>query len=93
MTWLDYVQTNWRTIRFRYAKMRNAVPGRSWSAILSKYPRLDGNKLYMPLSVYLDAGYIDLDKHEIVYNKGVDEYGKLGLQIMFKELQDRVSKS
>jgi hypothetical protein len=67
--------------------MRTETPvHRNWGKPNIRLPRLDGNKLWLPRSVREDAGYIDLDTHKVVYNEGVEEYGRIGLELLFKEL-------
>jgi len=83
MSWLQYVQINMLWIVFKYARTDRRS---SWGKPTIRHPRLEDNKLWLPRSAYMDAGYIDLDKHEIVYNEGVEEYGKIPLQMMFDKL-------
>ena len=86
MNWLEYVQKNWKHFVFCY--MRTKLPvNRSWGKPVIRKPRLDGNKLWIPASTINDAGYIDLDKHEVVYNQDVTEFGKIGIDLLFQELK------
>lgn len=85
MSWLDYWEANKVRLTFRYTRTDQK---RGWGRPNARFPRRDGNRLYVPKSAYADAGYIDLDTHEIVYNRGCDEYGKIGIQMLFKELSN-----
>jgi len=85
MNWLEYVQKNWKHMAICY--MRTETPVRkSWGRPITRLPRLDGMKLWLPKNIREDAGYINLETHEVVYTDDATEYGRLGLDMMFKEL-------
>jgi hypothetical protein len=86
MNHLSYVVRNWKSIIFRYSIIENSKAGVSWSAPIINRPHLEGVKLYLPSTKYLDAGYINLKTLEVVENEGITPVGKSRLQEMFIEL-------
>lgn len=89
MGWLSTAIKDWRRIKVIYSFSQNEVPGRSWSRIITRCPRLEGSKLYVPQSGWIDAGYIDLKERKIVMSEDITVLGQARLKQLFDELCQR----
>lgn len=86
MSWFQYVIKNWKRLHLRWVYIGSVNPNASWSNIITNSPHLEGVKLWIPQSIYLYAGYINLRTHEIHASKDVSEVGSARLQDAFNYL-------
>jgi hypothetical protein len=92
MSWFRYVIRNWKKIRPQYAVLGNEQPGKTWSPILTNSPYLEGVKLWLPQSVYLYAGHINLKTREIVREPHVTPLGEARLTELFNHLTEKANE-
>ena len=92
MDWTEYVQQNYTAMNLRFMVVKHKNPRHEWKGRFTNYitpwTRGPHSRLYIPITLVSNAGYIDLNRKTIGYIQPEIEGAEEKLQEVFDYLKE-----